>query len=938
MEVDRNLYSRQIYTLGENAMKNIILSKVLISGLDGLGTEIAKNVCLIGVNQLSLHDVNNIKSSDLETGYYYNKNDIGKKRADILRSQISELNSNVKVVSHTENIDEDLIKQFTSVVLCNQSFDESIRVNNICRKHNIKFTLGRCGGVFGMVFNDFGEFTIHDTDGEDSQLFNISEIDNDGNVITLDNHNLQDNDIIKFTNVDGTNLDRLLEKTYKIKVITSSKFQIIDFDLINFKFKNSSAIKQKQSDVINFKSFEENIIDPNLVMDINNFEMPEKLFNMWKKYDNNVNYQPENELDRKFKCVSYQIQPVNSIIGAIISAECIKGVTNKYTPFNQIYQWSDTSVISDSYFDDIDPNYVSQTYMFGKNVNDKIKKLNMLMVGAGAIGCELLKNFAMMGVANEGNLYVTDMDTIEISNLNRQFLFRNSDVGKSKSDTAAKKIKYMNPNMNITPHFNKMCPDNEHIYDSTFFNNIDIVANALDNIQARLYVDDQCVKFKKPLMESGTLGVKGNTQIIVPNLTESYGSTRDPPEKTFAACTVKTFPNSIQHTIQYAREKFEDIFNDIPTTVMNYVNNKEYPSEIELNDKYQLAKNIKYLIKHKPENTKDCVKFGIYNFIQNFNKDIHTLVHHFPSDHKTSEGASFWSGGKKCPKVIVFDIDNQYHFDYVQVCAFLWAKVWNIDFNDNIKELLSNIDFNEFLFEDHKPIVNEEQLKDVEYKEEEPYDYEFIKDFTLFAQEFEKDDDSNGHIMFITSMSNMRALNYDINPEDFHKTKGIAGKIIPAMSTTTSLVAGLISLELYKLAMNKNKIEDYNNYFVNLALPLIISSDPIEAQKTKVGNLEFNMWENLEYNIDTTLNEFINYWSDKFSLNINMIACGSSIIYFECMTSSEIKEQKLSDIFKMKKKKDLYKDYVQVIISDDDETDIPLINVGNFVEVSLDNN
>jgi molybdopterin/thiamine biosynthesis adenylyltransferase len=63
-------------------------------------------------------------------------------------------------------------------------------------------------------------------------------------------------------------------------------------------------------------------------------------------------------------------------------------------------------------------------------------------------------------------------------------------------------------------------------------------------------MDQRCVFFEKPLLESGTLGTKGNTQVIVPHLTESYGSSQDPPEKETPSCTVKNFPNAIQHTIE----------------------------------------------------------------------------------------------------------------------------------------------------------------------------------------------------------------------------------------------------------------------------------------------------------------------------------------------------------------------------------------------------
>ncbi len=79
------------------------------------------------------------------------------------------------------------------------------------------------------------------------------------------------------------------------------------------------------------------------------------------------------------------------------------------------------------------------------------------------------------------------------------------------------------------------------------------MCNALDNLEARRYTDYQCVTYGKPLLESGTLGAKANTQVVLPHKTESYSASADPPEKTIPMCTLKNVPTKIEHTIEVRR-------------------------------------------------------------------------------------------------------------------------------------------------------------------------------------------------------------------------------------------------------------------------------------------------------------------------------------------------------------------------------------------------
>jgi ubiquitin-activating enzyme E1 len=125
----------------------------------------------------------------------------------------------------------------------------------------------------------------------------------------------------------------------------------------------------------------------------------------------------------------------------------------------------------------------------------------------------------MMGLGSgpEGNIYVTDMDTIEKSNLNRQFLFRSSDVSKLKSECASKAAAMMNPDLEgkIIAFSERVGNDTEKLFNDKFWKNLSGVTNALDNVEARKYVDRRCVFYGKPLLESGTLGTKGNTQVLL---------------------------------------------------------------------------------------------------------------------------------------------------------------------------------------------------------------------------------------------------------------------------------------------------------------------------------------------------------------------------------------------------------------------------------------
>jgi len=277
-----------------------------------------------------------------------------------------------------------------------------------------------------------------------------------------------------------------------------------------------------------------------------------------------------------------------------------------------------------------------------------MQKLRYFMLGAGALGCEMLKNWALMGVATKGDglITLTDMDSIERSNLNRQFLFRDKDIGKMKSSAAAEAAKVMNPEIKIDAHTNRVGPESAQIYNDVFFSKLSGVCNALDNVITRRYSDQQCVFYKKPMLESGTLGTKAHYQMIVPYLTESYSSQADPPEKEIPQCTLHNFPSNIDHCCMWARDIFTGLFEQIPDSINKFIKDPNFIQAMQSNspgDVLPTLRNIKeFMITHKPKTYEDCARIARGKFEELFQDKINELLSQFPRDHITEEGIPYY--------------------------------------------------------------------------------------------------------------------------------------------------------------------------------------------------------------------------------------------------------------------------------------------------------
>ena len=900
--------------------------------------------------------------------------------------------------------DPEVLSQFNVVVVTECPLEKAKRLDEFCHSHSppIAFIRADTRGLFASIFCDFGTgFVVTDVDGEEPSQGIISSISNSTPALVTcveeERLEFQDGEMVTFSEVSGmTELND--GKPRRVKNVKAYSFEL-DEDTTDFQryVSNGLVKKVKEAKTINFKPLREAITDPGdfLLCDFAKLERPALLHIAFQALDD---YQQKNgrlprpgmeedaedfvkiaeavnsnsknkiaELDtkllRKFAMISRgDLSPMSTFIGGIVGQEALKACSGKFHPIFQFFYFDSIESLNvEPTFEDVQPTgsrYDGQIMVFGQKFQQTLESVNAFVVGAGALGCEFLKLLAMMGVSSStnGKLTVTDDDTIEKSNLSRQFLFRQTDIGRSKSEVAAAAAKAMNNSFNIASLQNRVCPETEDVFNDGFWEGLDVIVNALDNVKARLYVDMRCVYFGKPLLESGTLGPKCNTQVVIPSLTENYGASRDPPEKQAPMCTIHSFPHNIDHCLAWARSEFEGHVEKCPSEVNTYLEDPvAYAENAKKNadgqTKEQLEQILAALKKYKCTTFSDCIVWARKQFDEYFYNRVSQLVYTFPEDAKTSNGSLFWSPPKRFPRAIVFDSNDPVHMMFVQSAAILRAQVYQIEIpqwcfdKTQLGQAAESIKTPEFVPRSDVKIETDpnsnskfatsgDDASDVDnlLLELDPLSKSLPPKYRLTPITFEKDDDTNFHMDWITSLANLRARNYSIQEVDKLQAKLVAGRIIPAIATSTAVATGLVCLELYKVFQNA-KVEMYRNTFGNLSLPLFAMAEPIPPKMFEYNSMKWSLWDRWIIEGNMVLQEFLD-WFQKRGLTAYSISCGPALVYNNLFPKhKERLQKKLLDLAKTVAKLEIpaYRKHFDLVVACEDEQgediDIPLVSV-----------
>lgn len=370
---------------------------------------------------------------------------------------------------------------------------------------------------------------------------------------------------------------------------------------------------------------------------------------------------------------------------------------------------------------------------------EKLRSTKCLLIGAGGIGSELLKDLILMEF---GEIHIVDLDTIDLSNLNRQFLFRQRDIKQPKSTTAVKAVQGFNNS--------KLVPYEGNIMDTTqfplhWFGSFDIIFNALDNLAARRYVNKMSQFLQVPLLESGTSGFDGYMQPIIPTETECFDCTKKETPKTFPVCTIRSTPSQPIHCIVWAKNFLfaqlfaADITNDADDETKDWGTTDE--EEIKR-------------IKQETNELQELQNIILSDDNSQIPKIIEKIFIH--DIEKLLKIDNLWKTRTK-PVPLT---ESQIKTDLTDRDMDL-STVWPIA--DQIQKLSS--------------ITNKLMTR---MKAENNH------------IEFDKDDEDT--LEFVATAANIRSQIFHIPMKSVFDIKQTAGNIIPAIATTNAIVAGLSAL------------------------------------------------------------------------------------------------------------------------------------------------
>jgi len=841
------MYSRQIGTYGKKTMDSIQTLRVRVENVTPITAEILKNLILSGIGTISIYEsVSELPYTTI----------VGQSMSEVM-DYCHSLNPLVKCTWK---------KEYTSIFTEEDSFD--VLIADLCRPPQGDETVWKAYDEFCILKNKWVLLIgcryvmedhypayyiwqntnvpvhhIHDVTGENPKQYlccsmvYVEEEQKTALTIRLDNDlfDFEENDLLEMYHVSlpcqygiVRDICRLSQTIVLDLVIEggSKSYHPMDIEKNGYYVRKCPVLSESHQ--LQFDSW--NVIHHRIGEDIPFFLVVSK--------------------DTEYV---YDYYPHVSMVGAWVSQECIKS-TGKYLPCIGLTQFY---------------------YPVQRRMVEPLDQKNILIVGMGALGCEALKNLAMMTKTRMDTpctrgtrVFITDMDQIQLTNLSRQYLFQPEDIGKWKTEVAKCKIMKWNSHLQVESFIS---PIHDHtLFDDAFWSSLDMVINAVDNLEARRYVDDQCRWYKIPLFESGTLGTKCNFQYIIPDETETYNDSNDvleEEESSIPVCTIKSFPYKIEHCIQWAKEILLYLITEFPYKLQQHEYSKDSDEDGHPSLESKIWKHLNETDSLVPRLHRISLVITEYYFLD----EIRHIQAKHPLDSTDDQGTPFWTSPRTYPTL--FSINDPFLMDIANETFCLLEQCFQAC--ETSRSGLTS-----------RGVVL-----------------------------WDKDNDDNHQMRWIQKASNVRAITYSIPAISFFECKHIAGQIIPAVCTTTSFIMGRVCQSIFYPLYKKNA-------FYNLALNIWIESDVLPPKKIQshynlllscsmeVINIReeestpaWTCWDRVFLNHIQfkTLYELKTYLETKYRVSVTSIMTRHVMLYNEFMTREQEEQALIYDISTQKR-------------------------------------
>jgi ubiquitin-activating enzyme E1 len=443
----------------------------------------------------------------------------------------------------------------------------------------------------------------------------------------------------------------------------------------------------------------------------------------------------------------------------------------------------------------------------------------------------------------------------------------------------------------------------EDYFDDKFWQDLHLCWNALDNVIARKYTDRCCLWYGKPLLESGTLGTKSNSDVFLPNLTKSYndGTESDANENQIAMCTLRSFPYLPLHCIEFAKAAyFSDYMEFAPNQYESFRKDRvgffEQLDAMSDAEQFKALKMIKSYIELQKGAGKagiefsTCIQAAFKHFCNDFVTSIRNLLYSCDEIEKSS-GKPFWTGTKRRPTLAKWNPMNPPSdaLEYLYATANCYAFIWKVPHVRNREDFERHVVAMHLEVPEWSPpggevkVDTEEDDGDkvdsaaLEALKGELYSFDTSGLQPCEAHDFEKDDDTNFHIDFLTVGTNLRSANYDIKKSERSTVKVTAGRIIPALATTTAMICGLVDVEFMKLVRGCDKEEGARDKFyaanVNLATGSVAMNvfrpeAAIKKQTQLAPMPEYTSWDKVDIKGDISLQKVVEELEHRFKATV----------------------------------------------------------------------